>query len=56
MILLDMNKVPYAEHPGYQKTIFIDKKQYYWLGTKNEVVILFLDALNIKRSRQSTNI
>jgi hypothetical protein len=33
-----MHKVPYAGYPGYQKTIVIVKKQYYWPGMKNEAV------------------
>jgi hypothetical protein len=29
MILREMHNVPYAEHPGYQKTIAVVKSQYY---------------------------
>ena len=32
MILREIHKVPYAGHPGYQKTIAVVKSQYYWLG------------------------
>ena len=38
MILREMNNVPYAGHPGYQKTIVAIKSQYYWPGMKREVV------------------
>jgi len=33
-----MHKVPYVGNLGYRKTIAMVKKQYYWLGIKNEVV------------------
>jgi len=38
MILIQMNNVPYVGHLGYQKTIAVVKRQYYWLGMKKEVV------------------
>jgi hypothetical protein len=38
MLLLEMHKVPYARHLGYQKTIAAVKKQYYCPGMKKEVV------------------
>ena len=37
MILKEMHNVPYAGHPGYQKTIATIKSQYYWLGMKKDV-------------------
>jgi hypothetical protein len=37
MILGEMHNVPYAGHPGYQKTIAAVKSQYYWPGMKKEV-------------------
>jgi hypothetical protein len=30
LILREMHNVPYAGHPGYQKTIVVVKGQYYW--------------------------
>jgi hypothetical protein len=32
-----MHNVPYAGHPGYQKTIVAVKSQYYWPDMKKEV-------------------
>jgi hypothetical protein len=51
MILREMHGVPYAGNPGYQKTIVAIKSQYYWLGMKKEVAILFPNVWNVKRSR-----
>jgi hypothetical protein len=33
-ILGEMHNVPYARHPGYQKTIAAVKSQYYWPDMK----------------------
>jgi hypothetical protein len=33
-VLKDMHNVPYAGHPGYQKTIAAIRRQYFWLGMK----------------------
>jgi hypothetical protein len=33
-----MHKVPYEGHLGYQKTIVVVKKQYYWPSMKKMVV------------------
>jgi hypothetical protein len=38
MILGEIHNVPYAGHPGYQKTIATVKRQYYWLGMKKVIV------------------
>ena len=37
MVLKEMHDVPYARHSGYQKTVETVRKQYYWLGMKNDV-------------------
>jgi hypothetical protein len=37
MIFREMHNVPYARHPGYQKTIVAIKSQYYWPRMKKEV-------------------
>jgi hypothetical protein len=37
-ILLEMHKVPYAGHPGYQKTIVTVKNKHFWPSMKKEVV------------------
>jgi hypothetical protein len=37
MILHEMNNVPYAGHPRYQKTVAAVKSQYFWPGMKREI-------------------
>jgi hypothetical protein len=32
-----MHNVPYAGHPGYQKTMAAVKIHYFWLGMKKEI-------------------
>ena len=56
LLLSEMHKVPYAGHPGYQKTIVTVKKQYYWPSMKRRLMILLLDVLNVKRSRLNIDI
>jgi hypothetical protein len=46
-----MHKVPYVRHLGYQNTLAAVKKQYYWHGMNNEVVLYIskcLECPNIK--------
>jgi hypothetical protein len=38
VILHEMHNVPYARHPGYQKTVVEVKIHYFWLGMKKEIV------------------
>jgi hypothetical protein len=38
MILNEMHNVPYAGHPGYQKTVAAVKSHYFWPGMKKEIV------------------
>jgi hypothetical protein len=37
MILQEMHNVPYAGHPGYQKTVAVVKIHYFWPGMKREI-------------------
>jgi hypothetical protein len=37
MILHEMHNVPYAGHPGYQKTVAAVKSHYFWSGMKKEI-------------------
>jgi hypothetical protein len=37
MILHETHNVPYAGHPGYQKTMAAIKSHYFWLGMKKEI-------------------
>jgi hypothetical protein len=38
IIFHEMHNVPYAGHPGYQKTVATVKSQYFWPGMKREIV------------------
>jgi hypothetical protein len=49
MILREMHNVPYARHPGYQKTIATVKRQYYWSGMKKEVVDFIAKCLECQK-------
>ena len=37
LILDEIHKTPYSGHPGYQKTITMLRKQYFWPNMKTEV-------------------
>ena len=37
LVLQEMHDVPYAGHPGYQKTVIAVIKEYFWLSMKNDV-------------------
>ena len=37
IILREFHAKPYLGHPGYQKTLTVLKKFYYWSNLKNEV-------------------
>jgi hypothetical protein len=37
MILHEMHKVPYAGHPGYQKTVAAVKSHYFWPSMKKDI-------------------
>ena len=36
LILNELHKKPYSEHPGYQKMITKLRKKYYWCNMKND--------------------
>ena len=36
-MLQEMHNVPYAGHPGYQKTVTMVRKEYFWPGMKKYV-------------------
>jgi hypothetical protein len=38
MTLHEMHNVPYAGHPGYQKTVAVVKSHYFCPGMKKEIV------------------
>ena len=33
----EIHQAPYSGHPGYQKTIAIARKQYFWPGMKKDM-------------------
>ena len=37
MVLKEMHDVPYVRHLDYQKIVVAVRKQYDWLGMKNDV-------------------
>jgi hypothetical protein len=37
LVLKEMHDVPYARHPGYQKTITPIRSQFFWLGMNKDV-------------------
>ena len=37
LILDEIHKTPYSGHPGYQKTISMLRKEYFWSNMKTEV-------------------
>jgi hypothetical protein len=41
--------VPYARHIGYQKTIFVFKRQYYWIGVKKEIDNFIVGCLECQK-------
>jgi hypothetical protein len=49
LILREMHNVPYAGHPGYQKTIAAVKSQYYWPGMKKEVADFIAKCLECQK-------
>jgi hypothetical protein len=49
IILREKHNVPYVGHPGYQKTIAVVKRQYYWPNMKKEVVDLIVKCLECQK-------
>jgi hypothetical protein len=49
MIFSKMHQVPYAGHPGYQKTNVAAKKKYFWLGMKKEVADFIARCLEFQK-------
>jgi len=37
ILLRELHNMPYARHPGYQKTIAAVRGQYFWPGMKKDV-------------------
>jgi hypothetical protein len=49
VVLKEMQNVPYAGHPGYQKTIATVSSQYFWPGMKKEVANYIARILEWKK-------
>jgi hypothetical protein len=52
LILDEMPKKPYSRHPGYQKTIIVVRKQYFWPRMKNEIVDYIASCLEFQRVKE----
>lgn len=51
LTLREFHDNPYSSHPGYQKTLTVVKKFYYWPNLKKEVtdfVVRCLDCQQVK--------
>jgi hypothetical protein len=49
IILHEMHNVPYAGHPGYQKTVAAVKSQYFWPGMKREIAIYIARCMECQK-------
>ena len=37
VVMYEIHRAPYSGQPGYQKTISIARKQYFWIGMKKDM-------------------
>ena len=49
VILREFHAKPYSSHPGYQKTLTIVKKFYFWLNLKKDVADFVARCFNCHR-------
>ena len=49
LVLQEMHNVPYAGHPGYQKTLTVVRKEYFWPGMKKDVVDYIAKCMECQR-------
>ena len=55
LILDEIHKTPYSGHPGYQKTITMLRKEYFWPNMKTEVaeyIARCLECQQVKTKHQ----
>ena len=55
LILYEVHKTPYSGHPGYQKTVTMLRKEYFWPNMKSEVaeyIARCLDCQQVKTEHQ----
>ena len=51
MVMKETHDVPYVRNSGYQKTIVVVRKQYYWPEMKNDVteyIARFMECQKVK--------
>ena len=39
VVMDEIHQASYSGHPGYQKTIAIARKEYFWLGMKKDMAV-----------------
>ena len=55
LILDEIHKNPYSGHPGYQKTITMLRKEYFWPNMKTEVaeyIAMCFECQQVKTEHQ----
>ena len=55
LILNEIHKSPYSWHPGYQKTITMLPKDYFWPNMKNELeeyITRYFECQQVKTEHQ----
>ena len=55
LILDEIHKTPYSSHPGYQKTITMLRKKYFWPNMKTEAaeyIARCLECQQVKTEHQ----
>ena len=55
LIIDEIHKTPYSSHPGYQKTITMLRKEYFWPNMKTEVaeyIARCLECQQVKTEHQ----
>ena len=48
-VLQEMHNAPYVGHPGYQKTLTMVRKEYFWPGMKNEAANYIARCMECQR-------
>ena len=55
LILDEIHKTPYSGHLGYQKTITMLRKEYFWPNMKTEVAEYIVRCLECQQVKLNTN-
>ena len=56
LILNEIHKIPYSRHPGYQKTITMLRKDYFWSNMNNELAEYISTFYNVNKLKLNINI